>query len=400
MVRMIPKPWSDITGAELEQLVATGTPETATLDYKAELPGLKDEDKREFLYDISSLANTHGGDVVFGVAERVENKVKTGVPEGIVGTIDAHMRDAEELRLTQLLLSGVDPRIDGIRMKWIPYPSEQKQTLVVRVPRSYGSPHMVIAHGANRFYGRSGSGKYQMDVRQLRAAFDLSGDLASRLRSFRSERITLIETQTVGVPLPGARRIVLHIVPLSSFDTGAAINLTEKPVGLRLLYHGVEPEHWHYNVDGYVVSHPNAGYTQLFRNGRLESVDARGLVDPNSMGLPSTVIEDNIIKSSFANIQVMERSGARPPYYLGLTLLGMNSVRWSTRNLTTAEEFGRKPSFDRNMIVLPDVMIDPSQKPWSTQMRPLIDLLWQAAGRPGSENYAESGVWLPDRGQY
>ncbi len=66
---MIPKPLNEIAEADIQQLKASGVEEGKTIEYKRDLPGTKDEDKRELLADVSSFANTEGGDIIYGGAE-------------------------------------------------------------------------------------------------------------------------------------------------------------------------------------------------------------------------------------------------------------------------------------------------------------------------------------------
>ena len=54
------KPVTSLTEAELSALV-DNEPERKTLEYKRELPGNSEKDRKEFLYDASSFANTRGG---------------------------------------------------------------------------------------------------------------------------------------------------------------------------------------------------------------------------------------------------------------------------------------------------------------------------------------------------
>ena len=65
---MIDKPLADITADDIQHLVEEGTPEKRTLEFKVELPGTKESEKKEFLADVSSFANAVGGDLIFGVA--------------------------------------------------------------------------------------------------------------------------------------------------------------------------------------------------------------------------------------------------------------------------------------------------------------------------------------------
>ena len=76
---MIDKPLSQITFADIERVVAEKWPEGKTLDYKRDPYGNKDDDKKELLKDVSSFANTQGGDILIGVDE--DKGVPTGIPQ-------------------------------------------------------------------------------------------------------------------------------------------------------------------------------------------------------------------------------------------------------------------------------------------------------------------------------
>jgi predicted HTH transcriptional regulator len=83
---MFGKLFDQIDSIDLEQLVADRVPEGRELEYKRELPGNADEDKREFLYDVTSLANASGGFLIYGIEEkRDENGKATGEPEVACG---------------------------------------------------------------------------------------------------------------------------------------------------------------------------------------------------------------------------------------------------------------------------------------------------------------------------
>jgi len=100
---MIPKPSNEITEADIQEIKANGVPEGNDIEYKRELPGTSDEQKREFLADVSSFANTGGGDIIYGVAEN------QGVITEIAGLSSCDF-DVEILRLENLMRDGVAPR--------------------------------------------------------------------------------------------------------------------------------------------------------------------------------------------------------------------------------------------------------------------------------------------------
>src|SRR5437868_6558077 len=102
---MIDKPLHDITYADIERLVREQWPESKTIDYKRDVYGNRDEDKKELLKDVSSFANTQGGDILIGVDEN------QGLPTAIPGVTIVDV-DKEKLRLDEVIRRGLDPRIE------------------------------------------------------------------------------------------------------------------------------------------------------------------------------------------------------------------------------------------------------------------------------------------------
>jgi hypothetical protein len=183
--------------------------EALTIEYKRDTYSSNDAAKAEFLADISSLANTRGGDLLVGI------EAPRGVPASFAPfTGDA---DAERLRFEQMARSGLEPRIVNFQTKAVPIASGGA-VLVVRVPRSFGAPHRVIFQGRNRFWARSSAGKYEPNVDELRAMFAFAPQLAERMRNFRLDRIARIAAGDTPVPLMDNCCLVLHVVPFSHFD--------------------------------------------------------------------------------------------------------------------------------------------------------------------------------------
>jgi len=58
-----------ISQADLQNLIDNAVAEGRTIEYKQALPGGTDSEKKEFLADVSSFANTAGGDLLFGISE-------------------------------------------------------------------------------------------------------------------------------------------------------------------------------------------------------------------------------------------------------------------------------------------------------------------------------------------
>ncbi|MHB8629023.1 MAG: AlbA family DNA-binding domain-containing protein [Aggregatilineales bacterium] len=197
-----------LTEADFQELITNAVSEGKKYDYKQQLPGGKDEDKREFLYDVSSFANTVGGHLIFGVDEN------QGLPTGFPGLpgIDA---DREKLRLEQLISSGIEPRISGINIVLVTL--KNGPVLVIRIPRSWLAPHVVKLGGIFKFYARNSAGKYPLDVSELRMAFLATNSATVNARSFRVDRVAKIMSGETPVALLNSAKLMLHLNPPRHF---------------------------------------------------------------------------------------------------------------------------------------------------------------------------------------
>jgi predicted HTH transcriptional regulator len=174
---VINKPFAHIEKSDIDALVTNEVREGRMLDYKEKVPGSSDSEKTEFIADVSSFANATGGYIVYGVRERRdENGKPTGIPESADG-LEAVNADSEILRLESSIRTGLDPRVPGIRTKAVEG-FTKGPVLVLWIPKSWLSPHMVIYKNHSRFYSRSSNGKYALDVTEIRSAFTLSESLA------------------------------------------------------------------------------------------------------------------------------------------------------------------------------------------------------------------------------
>lgn len=96
---MIDKPASLVSKIDIDLLVERGRIEDRTIEYKRDLPGTSDEERREFLRDISSFANAQGGDILYGIEE------VAGVPTAAPGVVISNF-DELRLRLQSMIHSS------------------------------------------------------------------------------------------------------------------------------------------------------------------------------------------------------------------------------------------------------------------------------------------------------
>ncbi|MFC1492299.1 helix-turn-helix domain-containing protein [Nitrospinota bacterium] len=149
---MIPRPLEEIEQVDLQNLIDTEVREGTTIDYKREISLDTGDEKREFLADVSSFANAAGGDLVIGMDE------ENGAPSAYPG-LDLPDPDSEILRIENLIRSGIAPRLPGIAIKLILLDGG-RFVMVIRIGRSWVSPHRVIFRSHDKFYGRNSGGKY------------------------------------------------------------------------------------------------------------------------------------------------------------------------------------------------------------------------------------------------
>jgi len=127
---------------DVEGFLRQGVAENLTLDYKREL-GDSPGDRAEMCRDVSALANSQGGVIIYGVEENQDRTPRLPA----FGTPRAFGRQNVEEWAVQVLQSGVQPRMD-FEVEAFALPNEPNQcVLVVRTQASPSAPHMVTLKG-------------------------------------------------------------------------------------------------------------------------------------------------------------------------------------------------------------------------------------------------------------
>lgn len=393
---MIGKPIDQIREEDLQALVDSKVIELKTMEYKRSLPGNRDSDKKEFLADISSFANTVGGDLIFGITQNAD----TGVPESLDGlTIDNVDQGIQ--RLENIIRDGIEPRILSVITRPIPL-SNSNVALLIRIPRSYISPHRVTFSGSDKFYGRSSNGKYPLDVGELRASFSFSETVTERIKNLRTDRIFKISANETPVPLLDNAKIVLHLVPLISFtpaqiyDLSAVSSDPSKMPPIRST-----ASYWRYNLDGFLTysgdqQGVSRSYTQLFRNGIIEAVESymlRPRVDRPI--IPSIAFEESLIRALTDYLSVLNILNVEPPVFVFLTLIGVKGFSMGID--TWRYDIDELYTIDRDILSLPEIVVQGYQESADEALKPCFDSIWNACGFRGDFYYDNDGNWNPNR---
>jgi len=394
---MLNKALDLIDKLDIDSLIQNAVSESKSLEYKEELPNDTSDSKKEFLADVSSFANSSGGDLIYGIKElRDEKNKSTGMPDKADG-LNINF-DSEIRRLENMLRDSIEPRIIGINFKVIEgFP--EGSIIIIRIPKTWNSPHMVKS--SSRFYARNNAGKYPLDVTEIRSAFIASESLAERLRQFRTERIAKIIADETPVLLEPNPKIVLHSFPISSFTTGTNIDLnffTNNSSSLKPIY----SSSWNhrYNFDGFVAHSTNDGkvsfsYTQLFRNGAIEAVESRLLRPHNGETfIPSVAYEVHLIQSLQEYLELQKKLELLPPVFIMLSLLGVKGYSMSVNNYRF---YNTVHPIDRDIVLIPEIIVDDYATNASDILRPAFDVIWQACGWNCCQNYDPNGNWIGNR---
>jgi hypothetical protein len=395
-----------IAAGDILRLVENRVAESRTLEYKQSLPGGSDDERREFLADVSALANTVGGDILYGVVEERDAAGRTtGIPESAPGL--PITGDAELRRLEEMIRDGIDPRVPAVRVHSIPG-FANGPVVLLRLGRSWQRPHMVTFKNYSRFFARGASGKYQLDVQQIRDAFVGAASLRDRVEAFRAECLQAVrENATTTPPLIQGGRIVLHVIPVAGFDAPESVDLDLATARPRPPFANLGAGHHRINFDGVQGYELSQGkdrcrdYVQLFRNGAIEAVDAELLTriaqDPQRKGvIPSLSFEGRLIDTLAGYLTDLRDWGVPPPYLVGLSLL---NVKGLTLGMTfqEADRLGGPLPFDRDDLMVREQMIEDLGQDLRLDavlaLRPSFDVLWQSVGVPKSPNFDDAGVW-------
>ena len=236
-------------------------------------------------------------------------------------------------------------------------------------------------------------------ARDLHQAFGPTETASERSRAFRSDRINRIVAGETPVPVYGGAKSILHLIPLSAFAGGAGIDVAWLDKN-RSQLSPLPGSGWdgRLNFDGFIgyssssssTSADESGcYVQVFRSGVIERVGDEYL-KPRSSG-------ERYIYPGFERIfldqvprllGIQKELGVEPPILCMLTLVG---VKGYTLWPDPARFFTRLHAVDRDILVVPEIVIEDFNIDTPRVLKPIFDPVWQAMGFAGSINYDESG---------
>jgi hypothetical protein len=368
-------PLEEISKDHLDQLIDAKTAESKYIEYKRQTYGTKDEDRKEFLADISSFANSDGGDIIIGIEEA------NNVPIRYAPWNDC---DKEIERLENIARTALEPRISELSTRKILI-SKNEYIVIIRIARSFYLPHRVTFGGSNRFFMRSSSGKYQPNVQELRELFNATPKFIKRAEELRLDRISEIIHQPP-VTLSSKRLLIMHLIPNSTFNFYQYISLNEiiqKGISFIPIGRSYPPTH-HLDIDN-ITYMPNVDpkaplhcYTSVFTSGIVEAVR---ILD-NKVHIES--IANDIEKTTKLYIENLYRLGFAAPLLLVISMIGTDGMilDYTTHaNYFPGDDTFRK--INKSRLLFKEIMLNKlpqSNEEWKEFLLPFINQLANTVG--------------------
>ena len=380
-----------VVESDLAELVEGQVPEGLRLEYKAISYDNDDKGRSEAIKDISAFANAHGGHLILGISEKPK-----GLPSRLNGLGKDVDIDTEIRRLESLAQTGIEPRIEGLRIRAIRLQSGQS-CIVVRVPRSWRPPHRLSRGNLNQFWIRNSAGAHEASVDELRTLFTMGASAEQLATQFRDARLREFEYRVSDYPPQTDHGLaVLHLVPLASVTSPWSVDLGKAATELRdefraLAHDGRAPQ---FTLDGLVVNGSDAGTsgsTTLYRDGKLEAILNNLVLHKFNNAIDAKTFEEAIFTALPRYLAGLQGLDVPPPIAVFLTLVDVKRAAYAIGSSLPKNA----PQIGRAIATLPPCLIDAYGSPedYSQALRPAFDALWNTTNRARAGSFSEDGVW-------
>ena len=180
---------SPLTDYILDAAVAAGVMETDDLDWKSELPPIKNLSQTDVPKDIAAMANSGGGMIVYGVEEN--QKAATGRKD------TGEFSEIHERAYRSVAVTAISPPVFGLGIHRL---GADCRSVAVVVPASVDGPHLIYK---NELFGapiRNDADTAWMKERQIeamyRARFDERRRSSDAIESLYSEAAERCDART------------------------------------------------------------------------------------------------------------------------------------------------------------------------------------------------------------
>lgn len=379
---------------DIVRLVNNQIQETKALDYKKELKLSQDKDKKEFLFDITSMYNTDGGCLIYGIEERKDDKGQnTGIPNTITGIVIENL-DKLSQQIEDVVKANSEPSISNIIINHLTVSG--KDILVIGIAKGLGLPTMVTFNETNKFYRRRNSGKYPVDVYELNQMFMQNKILKESAEKFRQDRISRVLSLKAFPILETSSSCFIQIIPFTFQDEQLLDLSNANKMELSAIMRPMYCSGWDlmFNIDGIATFGTDRAerqkiisYDQLFRNGIYEAYTG-SLIENYTTNNNQTIKQisgayfvKGVVDKLTESFNVLKMFKVEAPYIISISL-------FETRGAVIYDGNNRSKQIMANEISLPALFLLNTQVDLYKVLKSNLDILWQASGYPQSPAYS------------
>lgn len=390
---LLEKPIKQIEESDIERLLELEIPEDKNLEYKGDFNTDEIDHKRKLLKTVSAFANTSGGLLIYGIDE------ENGIPLEFKG-IEVDNKDQMGIWIEDYIRGNSEPKISSIDIEFIDKTDSDNSFILVKVPRSWNLPHRVnMGPNTKKFYIRRGRYTEEMDIFDLRTAFNFSETLAEQIKRFREERISSILSDETPIPLKKGAKFVIHIIPINAFYPGQQYDIEKINSNYQFRLRAIDAYNptLRYNFDGLLGSEVpdqegfGSNYVQLYRNGIIEATSGDFFNEDNKT-MSNGLYEQHVVNSVADYFEIYKELNIELPIFVFLSVVGVKGYRMESNG---DSYFGRRENLtiDRNVLANQEILLTRYPDNVGNVLKPAFDAFRNACGFKGSKNYDENDEW-------
>lgn len=237
----------------------------------------------------------------------------------------------------------------------------------------------------------------------IESTFGMTEDerILFRLRNLHHERVEAIHKDKAQVSLNDTTRLVVHLLPEQAAGAPREFTAAElkraaqsiRPLGARIGGYGDS----RFNADGFLLYSGRETvrhYSQLYRNGVYEGVMAEAVFEQKERqkSLRENWCEEAMLSAMAGYLPFAKTLGLEPPFWMFAAMVGCEDAKicldrtWGDHS---------EHAIDRSIVWLPELKVGAFDADPAKLLRPVFDVLWNAAGLERSLNYDEQGNRKP-----
>lgn len=389
----------NLTLDDIQAVIDSEVEEGKSVEYKRELDIGENpvKHKKKLVGEVVSFANDDGGYVIIGVRE------ERGIPRQADG-IETDDPDAIKEQWGSIIRNNTDPElppnvldIGSIEV------TDDNHVFVIQIDQSWRAPHRETLN--NIFYGRSPSGRVELNVEEIRHRIlgTEKLDKLEELKQMRDRRIELIRNREgIASALESGALTAVHVIPAA-----ATTNLREhipvselprpQPLGGTINGYDITADTryaWTSGDDGWHA------YTLINNDGFYEAVGnkmfsvwgdetmIKSKVSRSNMGLDAAIIV--AVKQA---LTVFKELGISGPIYAFVSLLDAAEYKLDDSRGLPAEFFPGDRTISTDVFTTPPAKLSIGIDDVTADLESTIDTIYhQMSWEDGSPNYSD-GKW-------